>query len=615
MKKAYFIFALAAVVAFAGLVFSGEPRFYGSTVAQITSGTIDGTAIGGTTPAAGAFTTLDSSDKVHHVITAGHPFIVGGDTIATLGTVAISNANPSVLTKDATIDDGLAVGDAVIVNSGTNATVGTYFVVSIVVNTSVTLDRQAATGACADGNVTYVNDPALVSDSGKRLRVGNAVTVDSSGNVGIGTTAPTNKLTVNGNVELLGSGSSLTFENGLLGFSYVAGFTHLSQTGGLRVYLDANNNDTTSNFEIYGDVAAETTSGALVTVTDLGNVGIGTSTVDRKLHAEEVNAATAAAVPIIRASVTSTGTPAAGLGPSLEFEVETAAGAPGNQEVVAAIDGIAIDVTGASEDGAIVFKTMKAGAAATEDIRIEGGRLRMAETTDSPAVADHAFLYAKDVTAVGELFAADAAATATQLTSHNFSGFEPDPTERFPWSFYAESKALGVKINVDMAGAIRAVEALSGKSFIYYEDIPKSVDLEAAYRAQWISEYIEKNTAEAEVIKEDAFEMVEVDERVLYEVEVIDKKTGKIKIIKQPKQIGEKLTGYNLINGEVKPNIEIIYETKKVLKSQLKADVRFDTTDGKFYKKIIPTQLMAEEAAVIGFKFTLPAWMMSRLVK
>ena len=109
--------------------------------------------------------TATPAGMLHVVLAAGKPFLVGGDTIATLGTVAISNANPSVLTKDATIDDGLAVGDAVVVNSGTNATVGTYFVASIVANTSVTLNRQAATGACADGNVTYVNDPIVIETS------------------------------------------------------------------------------------------------------------------------------------------------------------------------------------------------------------------------------------------------------------------------------------------------------------------------------------------------------------------------------------------------------------------------------------------------------------------
>ncbi len=115
-------------------------------------------------------TNLKSSEKVHHVITAGQPMLIGGNDIATLTGVSISNADPSVLTLDATIDDGLAVGDAVIVNSGTNATVGTYIVVSIVGNTSVTLDRQAATGVCTDGNITYVNDVIIievVSGSGK----------------------------------------------------------------------------------------------------------------------------------------------------------------------------------------------------------------------------------------------------------------------------------------------------------------------------------------------------------------------------------------------------------------------------------------------------------------
>ena len=133
-------------------------------------------AIGGTTPAAGHFTTMDTTGNVgintvtpsgslHTVLSAGSPMLIGGDTIATLTGVSISDANPSVLTLDATIDDGLAAGDAVIVNSGTNATVGTYIVVSIVANTSVTLNRQAATGACIDGNITYVND-AIIIESG-----------------------------------------------------------------------------------------------------------------------------------------------------------------------------------------------------------------------------------------------------------------------------------------------------------------------------------------------------------------------------------------------------------------------------------------------------------------
>jgi hypothetical protein len=90
---------------------------------------------------------------------------MAGATIGTLTGVSISNADPSVLTLDATIDDGLAVGDVCIVNSGTNATAGVYVVKSMVANTSVTLDRQAATGACTDGSITYINGEGLTVTS------------------------------------------------------------------------------------------------------------------------------------------------------------------------------------------------------------------------------------------------------------------------------------------------------------------------------------------------------------------------------------------------------------------------------------------------------------------
>ena len=137
------------------------------------------------------------------------------------------------------------------------------------------------TSAGGDGSVSA---SYFIATSTATSTFSGGLTIETSGfvydwqtnNVGIGTASPGNKLVVNGNVELLGSGASLTFENGLLGFSYTGGYTHLSQTGGFRMYIDANNNDT-SNFEIYGDVAAGTTAGALLTVTDLGKVGIGTT--------------------------------------------------------------------------------------------------------------------------------------------------------------------------------------------------------------------------------------------------------------------------------------------------------------------------------------------------
>lgn len=122
-----------------------------------------------------------------------------------------------------------------------------------------------------------------------------------------------------------------------------------------------------------GDDATITWIPSLI-IAKTGNVGVGTGTaanIAQEFHVEQDNAATAAAVVLVRLSVTSEGSPAAGLGPSIEFEVETASGGPGNQEIIGAMDVIATDVSGASEEGAFIFKTMKAGSAATEDVRIE----------------------------------------------------------------------------------------------------------------------------------------------------------------------------------------------------------------------------------------------------
>jgi len=101
----------------------------------------------------------------------------------------------------------------------------------------------------------------------------------------------------------------------------------------------------------------------------------------------------------------------------------------------------------------------------------------------------------------------------------------------------------------------------------------------------------------------------------MYDEEVIDPKTKKVKIVKRSKKLGEKITGYELDGTEVKPKIETIWETKKVQKAQLKEKVRFDTTDGKFYKEIVPTPEQAEIVAQTGFVFEAPKWIKDRLVK
>lgn len=100
-----------------------------------------------------------------------------------------------------------------------------------------------------------------------------------------------------------------------------------------------------------------------------GSTGVGTGSPDRRFHAEEDSAATNTVTYVGRFTSTSTGTPAAGIGAGIEFEVETA---DGNNEIGATIEAVTTDVTGASEDFALDINVMAAGAAATNVMRFLG---------------------------------------------------------------------------------------------------------------------------------------------------------------------------------------------------------------------------------------------------
>ncbi len=98
-----------------------------------------------------------------------------------------------------------------------------------------------------------------------------------------------------------------------------------------------------------------------------GNVGIGTTSPDRLLHAEYASALTNTIQQVARLSHITSGTPANGIGLGLEFEQETS---NNNNEIIATIEAVTTDVTAASEDADLVFKTMAAGAAANEKLRV-----------------------------------------------------------------------------------------------------------------------------------------------------------------------------------------------------------------------------------------------------
>ena len=246
------------------------------------------------------------------------------------------------------------------------------------------------------------------------------------------------------------------------------------------------------------------------------------------------------------------------------------------------------------EDGNVGIGVSGFGSGATNVLGMASG------TAPASSPAGMIQLYATDYddgdgTASSELFVRDEDGNAVDLSPHIFALFDPAPEELLPWAYYAENNYLGKRINVDMAGAIRALEKLTGQQFIYYEDIAK-VDAAAIQREAWKEKWITDNTTETEISKAEAFESVEVEVEDTQQI------------------IGEDIT-YSLEGEDVKEIRQPVFAKKLVQKRQLKSDVRFDTTTGKFYKRVQPSQSEAEAAAGRDFQVNLKKWVTQRLSK
>lgn len=95
--------------------------------------------------------------------------------------------------------------------------------------------------------------------------------------------------------------------------------------------------------------------------------GGATTATTASLTIPRTSATTNTVEPLLALNRQSSGTPANGIGASLVFDVETAAG---NTERGATIEAVTTDVTAASEDFDLVFKTMAAGAGSSERARV-----------------------------------------------------------------------------------------------------------------------------------------------------------------------------------------------------------------------------------------------------
>lgn len=139
----------------------------------------------------------------------------------------------------------------------------------------------------------------------------------------------------------------------------------------------------------------------------------------RCLNVEHTSATTNAVVYPLRLITASSGSPANGLGTGMEFMVETAAN---NYEIGATIEATILDNTSTAEDFAIVFKAMRAGAAAAEFMRA-GADTALASyglSLNSSTINGNAITFGSNLT-TGFGFYVDAGAPNVAGTGGGFS--------------------------------------------------------------------------------------------------------------------------------------------------------------------------------------------------
>jgi hypothetical protein len=74
------------------------------------------------------------------------------------------------------------------------------------------------------------------------------------------------------------------------------------------------------------------------------------------------------------------------------------------------------------------------------------------------------------------MFAIDEGGTATQISPHNFTLFDPDADEPAPWDYHSVNAYLGIEIGVNLTKAIRLVEQLTGETLIHIRALPTRRD-------------------------------------------------------------------------------------------------------------------------------------------
>jgi hypothetical protein len=286
----------------------------------------------------------------------------GGNLTAT-GTLSVTST---------TTTGGLSVGNLSGLLWGTNGAV------SAVSTSSLGL---AGTLIGTTGQIPYFNGTNSVVGT-------SSVFLAANGNVGIGTTSPTEKLTI---AKSLGSGytSMLSFNelsnngNNSMGidfrFAGAGGYSAWGSTGRLEVARQT----TSSNFDMLFHTSNTGVLTEKMRILANGNIGIGTSSPSAVLHVVGTIGTAPANNTTQTVRLESSATAGVGVGPSLMFRGKT--GNATSEYAFGAIQGAKESAAASNYNGYLAFfNQLGGGAALTENMRLtSAGNLGISSSTPS----------------------------------------------------------------------------------------------------------------------------------------------------------------------------------------------------------------------------------------